>query len=77
MELYNKENASPTIKNVFDLEWEKGVQQGQEQGLQQGLQQGVKNVVMEMLKKGTPTEFIAEVTHLEIGEIEKMRELLQ
>ena len=69
MELYNKENASPTIKNAFDLEWEKGVQQG--------LEQGVKKVVMEMLKKGTSTEFIAEVTHLEKEEIEKMRERLQ
>lgn len=73
MELYNKENASPTIKNAFDLEWEKGVQQG----LEQGLEQGVKKVVMEMLKKGTPIEFIAEVTHLEKEQIEKMREMLQ
>lgn len=69
MELYNKENASPTIKNAFDLEWEKGVQQG--------LEQGVKKVVVEMLKKGTPTEFIAEVTHMDREEIEKMREMLQ
>ncbi|MCG7333685.1 hypothetical protein MHZ95_00170 [Sporosarcina sp. ACRSM] len=73
MELYNKENASPTIKNAFDLEWEKGVQQG----LEQGLVQGVKKVVLEMLRRGTPTEFIAEVTHLEKEEIEKMREMLQ
>ncbi|WP_339254342.1 hypothetical protein NSQ43_07315 [Sporosarcina sp. FSL W8-0480] len=77
MELYNKENASPTIKNAFDLEWERGVQQGLEQGLEKGLEQGVKKVVLEMLRKGTPTEFIAEVTHLEKEEIEKMREMLQ
>ncbi|MDW0113135.1 transposase [Sporosarcina saromensis] len=77
MELYNKENASPTIKNAFDLEWEKGVQQGLEQGLEQGLKQGVKKVVVEMLRKRMPTDFIAEVTHLEKEEIEKMRETLQ
>ncbi|MEZ7173210.1 hypothetical protein [Sporosarcina sp. OR05] len=73
MELYNKENASPTIKNAFDLEWEKGVQQG----LEQGLEQGVKKVVVEMLRKRMPTDLIAEVTHLEKEEIEKMREMLQ
>ncbi|MFC5591240.1 hypothetical protein ACFPRA_20365 [Sporosarcina soli] len=28
MELYNKENASPTIMNAFDLELEKGIEQG-------------------------------------------------
>ncbi len=73
MELYNKENASPTIKNVFDLELEKGI----EQGLEQGIEQGVKKVVLEMLRKGTSTDFIAEVTHLEKAEIEKLREMLQ
>lgn len=73
MELYNRENASPTIKNAFDMEWEKGIQQG----LEQGLEQGVKKVVVEMLRKGTPIDFIAEVTHLEKEEIEKMREMLQ
>lgn len=73
MELYNKENASPTIKNVFDLELEKGI----EQGLEQGIEQGVKKVVLEMLRKGTSTDFIAEVTHLEKDEIEKLREMLQ
>lgn len=73
MELYNKEKASPTIKNAFDLEWEKGVQQG----LEQGLEQGVKKVVVEMLRKGTSSDFIAEVTHMDKEEIEKMREMLQ
>lgn len=73
MELYNKENASPTIKSAFDLELERGI----EQGLEQGLEQGVKKVVLEMLKKGTATEFIMEVTHLEEEEIEKLREMLQ
>lgn len=33
MELYNKENASPTIMNAFDLEWEKGIQQGKIEGI--------------------------------------------
>jgi predicted transposase/invertase (TIGR01784 family) len=65
MELYNKENASPTIRNAFDLELEKGIEQG------------VKKVVLEMLRKGTSTDFIAEVTHLKKDEIEKLREMLQ
>lgn len=28
MEMYNEENASPTIMNAFDLELEKGIEQG-------------------------------------------------
>ena len=38
MELYNKENASPTILNAFDLELEKGIKQGIEAGLEQGIE---------------------------------------
>lgn len=36
--LYYRENASPTIKNAFDLELERG----REQEIEQGLEQGVK-----------------------------------
>ncbi|WP_413058334.1 Rpn family recombination-promoting nuclease/putative transposase [Sporosarcina sp. 179-K 3D1 HS] len=77
MELYNRENASPTIKNAFDLELERGIEQGIERGIEQGLEQGVKKVVLEMLKKGLATDLIMEVTHLEESEIEKLREMLQ
>lgn len=37
----------------------------------------MKKVVVEMLSRGTSTDFIAEVTYLDKEEIEKMRELLQ
>ncbi|MEK5040341.1 Rpn family recombination-promoting nuclease/putative transposase [Sporosarcina sp. FSL K6-3457] len=69
MELYNKENASPTIMNAFDLELEKGIEQG--------IKQGLKQVVVEMLKEGASIDFITKVTHLGEDEIEKLRKMLQ
>src|SRR5699024_8802584 len=42
---------------------------------EKGKEKSKKEVALEMLKKGTNTEFIAEVTHLDMEEIEKLKEL--
>ena len=42
---------------------------------EKGKDKGKKEVALEMLKKGTSIEFIAEVTHLDMEEIEKLKEL--
>ncbi|WP_440897079.1 hypothetical protein ACS127_03585 [Amphibacillus sp. Q70] len=43
---------------------------------EKGKEIGVRKVVIEMLKKDVDLEFIAEVTHLDIEEIEKMKQQL-
>src|SRR5699024_2161126 len=48
----------------------------EEKGIEKGRQIERKEVALEMLKKGTIIEFIAEVTHLGLEEIEKLKEKL-
>ncbi|MGY0691481.1 Rpn family recombination-promoting nuclease/putative transposase [Virgibacillus sp. FSP13] len=47
-------------------------ERGIEKGKEIGEQSGVKKVAREMLKKGLSVELIAEVTHLEKGEIQRL-----
>jgi len=39
-------------------------------------ERGVKKVALEMLRKGTSIDFIAEVTHMDVEEIKKLKEQL-
>ncbi|WP_306798642.1 hypothetical protein [Oceanobacillus saliphilus] len=48
----------------------------EEKGKEKGKEIGKKEVAMEMLKKGLSMDLIAEVTHLDIEEIEKLKEQL-
>lgn len=53
-----------------------GEKVGKEIGREIGKQIGIKEVALEMLRKGMSVELIAEVTHLEKEEIERLRETL-
>ena len=57
---------------------EKGLQKGMEKGLQQGLQQGIRqerqDIVFRMLEKGMDPEMIADLTGMNIEEIQKLEE---
>ena len=55
---------------------EKGIKKGKEIGKKEGEAQGVKKVAIEMLRKGLAVELIAEVTHMNIDEIKKIKEQL-
>jgi predicted transposase/invertase (TIGR01784 family) len=45
-----------------------------EEGIRKGEAQGIKKVALEMLRKGFPVELVAEVTHMDVKEIRKMKE---
>ena len=57
---------------------EQGMKQGMQQGLQQGMQQGIRqerqDIVFRMLEKGMDPEMIADLTGMNIEEIQKMEE---
>jgi predicted transposase/invertase (TIGR01784 family) len=73
------------IKNSIDTATEKGreegikegIQQGIQQGVQQGIQQGIESrniaIAKNMLKKGSDTDFIQEVTGLSKEDIKKLK----
>ncbi len=47
-----------------------------EEGEERGIVQGVRKVALEMLRKGSDIHFVSEVTHIDVGEIRKMKEQL-
>ena len=55
---------------------EKGLEQGLEQGREQGREQGIhlatKNIALNLIKKGTAIEIIAEVTGLSEADIKQI-----
>lgn len=69
MELYNKENASPTIMNAFDLELEKGIERGLEQGLEKGIEFEKRDITKKLILKNIALETIVEVTGLTLEEV--------
>jgi len=48
----------------------------EEKGKKKGEAQAKKEIAMEMLRKGTGIDFIAEVTHMNVKEIKKLKEKL-
>ena len=53
---------------------EKGLQKGMEKGLQQGIRQERQDIVFRMLEKGMDSEMIADLTGMNIEEIQKLEE---
>ena len=52
----------------------KGLQEGMEKGLQQGIRQERQDIVFRMLEKGMDPEMIADLTGINIEEIQKLEE---
>src|SRR5690625_3132261 len=48
----------------------------EEKGIEKGIKKGVRKVALEMLKKGSSINYIAEVTHLDNDEIKKLQKEL-
>lgn len=65
MELYNEENASPTVINSFAEQLDRGFAKGREQGIEQSS----KNIAKKLMAKGMPLETIADVTGLSLDEV--------
>ena len=64
MELYNKENASPTILNAFDLELEKGIEQG--------IEIEKRDITKKLILKNMELETIAEITELTLEQVKEI-----
>ncbi|WP_040288121.1 hypothetical protein [Alicyclobacillus hesperidum] len=61
------------LKREFE---EKGIQKGLQQGLQQGLLEGKREVAHRMLAKGASVQDVADITGLDVKEIEEIRQNL-
>lgn len=75
------ESENPEEFTLLPNSWEergmrKGIERGIEQGIAQGAAEAKKEIVLEMLKEGLSTEFIAKVTHLDKETIEQLRNLI-
>ena len=66
------------MSSAWETGMEKGLQEGMKQGMQQGLQQGIRqerqDIVFRMLEKGMNPEMIADLTGMNIEEIQKLEE---
>jgi predicted transposase/invertase (TIGR01784 family) len=59
--------------NVVDSAKKDGIELGIEKGLELGIEKGIETVALNMLKKNTPLEFIAQVTGLSQGTLENLK----
>ena len=62
------------MSSAWETGMEKGLQEGMEKGLQEGREQGMKDIVFRMLEKGMDPEMIADLTGMNIEEIQKLEE---
>ena len=63
---------------IARLDYNTGMNNAREEGIKQGIEKGIResleNIVKEMLSKNFPIETIAEITKLDIKEIEKIKD---
>jgi len=62
-----------TKRNAFEEGHEKGLQEGRQEGLDEGRRQEKKGIVISMLQKGIELNLIAEITGLELEDIEDIK----
>ena len=68
MELYNKENAPPTIMNTFDLEFEKGKIEGKI---------GERHTIAQkLILEKLPLEMVSTATGLTLEEVKEIQKML-
>lgn len=61
-------------EEIFELSnsWER---KGMEKGIEKGKMEERQNIAKELLKQGSPVEFVAKVTHLSKEQVEELKEL--
>ena len=59
---------------IMSSAWETGMEKGLQEGRQQGIRQERQDIVFRMLEKGMDPEMIADLTGMNIEEIQKMEE---
>ena len=62
------------MSSAWETGMEKGLQEGMKQGMQQGIRQERQDIVFRMLEKGMDPEMIADLTGMNIEEIQKLEE---
>lgn len=62
------------MSSAWETGMEKGLQEGMEKGLQKGMEKGLQDIVFRMLEKGMDPEMIADLTGMNIEEIQKLEE---
>lgn len=72
MELYNKENASPTIMNAFDLEFVKGIEKGKIEGKIEGKIAERNAIALKLMEEQLPLEKISAITGLSLEEVKEI-----
>lgn len=72
MELYNKENASPTILKSFAEEFEQGI----EQGKMEGKLEERRAIAQKLILNNMPLETITEITELTLEEVKGIQRTL-
>lgn len=81
MELYNEENAPPTVLNSFaeqlDRSIAKGIEQGLERGLEQGIDLGVEKAASKMLQMGLDLEVVSEATGLSLERVRALEQEME
>ncbi|BAQ11109.1 hypothetical protein OXB_2638 [Bacillus sp. OxB-1] len=73
MELYNKENAPPTIANAFEMERMEGMKEGMKEGELKGKMEERRNIARKLLEQQLPIETIIAATELSVEEVEALR----
>ncbi len=76
MELYNEENASPTITNIFELKRQEGVLAGKIEGKLEGKMEERREIARNLLKQNIPYKTIISATKLTLEEVEILAENL-
>ena len=57
---------------IMSSAWETGMEKGLQEGRQQGIRQERQDIVFRMLEKGMDPEMIADLTGMNIEEIQKL-----
>ncbi|MEI3612634.1 Rpn family recombination-promoting nuclease/putative transposase [Pseudogracilibacillus sp. SO30301A] len=69
--------GSELVMTLADILREEGKEEGKKEGMKEGKREGIKAVALEMLRKGSSIHFVAEVTHMDIKEVEKLKRQVQ
>ena len=78
MELYNDNNASPTVYKSFAEQLEEGIEKSKQEGIEQGIKQGrdlkSQEMAIKMIYMNLDLELIAEATGLSLEKVHELRE---
>lgn len=73
---YNREEPSPTLAEIIEIEnreaREKGIKEGIKEGIEEGAQLEKEQFVLRLVAKNMDLEMVAEVTDLSLTEVREI-----